>query len=91
MGKSSSLKTYTEVFFCLFVLSLGFFFFFSFFFCLFRAVPVAYGGSQAGVESELQLLAYTAATEMLDLSHIWDLHHSLWQHWILNPSREARD
>ena len=29
-----------------------------------------------GVESELQLLAYTTATAMQDPSHVWDLHHS---------------
>ena len=29
-----------------------------------------------GVESELQLLAYTTATATRDLSHIYDLHHS---------------
>ena len=29
-----------------------------------------------GVESELQLLAYTTATATWDLSHIHDLHHS---------------
>jgi len=42
-----------------------------------------------GVESELQLLAYTTATP--DLSHVCNLHHSSWQHWILNPLSEARD
>ena len=44
-----------------------------------------------GVKLELQLLAYITATAMLDLSHICDLHHSLWQHRILNPLKEARD
>ena len=44
-----------------------------------------------GVESELQLLAYTAATAMRDPSHICDLHHSSWQHHVLNPLSEARD
>ena len=29
-----------------------------------------------GVESDLQLPAYTTATAMRDLSHICDLHHS---------------
>ena len=43
-----------------------------------------------GVESELQLLAYTIATAVPDLIHVCDLHHSLWQHWILNPLSEAR-
>ena len=38
-----------------------------------------------GVESELQLLAYATATAKQDLSRIFDLHHSSWQHWILNP------
>ena len=59
--------------------------------CLFRAVPEAYRSLQAGVESELQLPAYTAATAPPDLSLIRDLWHSLWQCWILNPLREARD
>ena len=41
--------------------------------------------------SELQLLAYTTATAMLDPSHICDLYHNLQQCWILNPLRETRD
>ena len=44
-----------------------------------------------GVESELQLPAYTAATATLDLGRICDLHHSSWQHWTLNPLSEVRD
>ena len=44
-----------------------------------------------GVKSELQPLVYTKATAMPDLSHIFDLHHSLWQCRILNPLSEARD
>ena len=35
--------------------------------CLFRAAPEAYGGSQAGVKWELQLLAYTPATATPEL------------------------
>ena len=42
-----------------------------------------------GVESELQLPDYTTATAMPDLSLIFDLHHSSWPCWILNPLREA--
>ena len=42
-----------------------------------------------GVESELQLPAYTTA--MQDLSRICDLYHSSWQHQILNPPSKARD
>ena len=29
-----------------------------------------------GIESELQLLAYTTATAMPDPNHVYDLHHS---------------
>ena len=55
------------------------------FVCLFRAVPAAYGSSQAGVESELQLLAYTTATATPDTSCVCDLHHSSRKLQILNP------
>ena len=44
-----------------------------------------------GVNSELQLPAYTTATAMQDPSHICDLHHGSRQPWILNPLSEARD
>ena len=49
--------------------------------------------STLGVESELQLPAYTTATAtaMPDLSRIWDLRCSAWQQRILNPLSEARD
>ena len=40
------------------------------------------------VKLELQLPATATATAMPDPSH---LHHSLQQHWILNPQSEARD
>ena len=44
-----------------------------------------------GIESELQLPAYTTSTAMQDPSHICNLHHSSRQHRILNPMSEARD
>ena len=44
-----------------------------------------------GVELELQLLAYTTATAMWDLSHVCDLHHSSWQCQIPDPLSKARD
>ena len=44
-----------------------------------------------GVESELELPAYTTATAMQDPSCVCDLHHSSWQPWILTPLSEARD
>ena len=47
--------------------------------------------SRLGVESDLQLLAYTTGTTMWDLSCICVLHHSSWQHQILNPLSGARN
>ena len=44
-----------------------------------------------GVELELQLPAYTTATATQDPSCICNLHHSLWQCWVLNPLNEAWD
>ena len=44
-----------------------------------------------GVKSELQLPAYTTVTATWDPSRVWDLHHSSWQHRILNPLSEVRD
>ena len=44
-----------------------------------------------GVQSELQLLAYTTTTATLDLSRGCDLYHGSWQRWILNPLSETRD
>ena len=61
------------------------------YFLLFRAAPMAYGVSRLGVESELQLPAYTTATATPDTSHVCNLHHSSWQHQILNPLTEAKD
>ena len=44
-----------------------------------------------GVKLELQLPAYAIATATPDLSLICNLHHSLWQCWILNPLSGAGD
>ena len=56
------------------------------------AAPAAYRRSQARDRIRaLQLLAYTTATAMWDLSRICDLNHSSWHCWILNPLSEARD
>ena len=48
-------------------------------------------GPRLWVKSELQLLATATATATPDLSHVWDLHHCSWQHWILNPLSKARE
>ena len=43
-----------------------------------------------GVELEQpQLPAY--ATAMPDSSHVYNLHCTSWQHWILNPLSKASD
>ena len=47
--------------------------------------------TRLGVQSELHLPAYATATATPDLSCIFDLRYSLWQHWILNTLIEARD
>ena len=44
-----------------------------------------------GVESELQLPAYTTGTVRPDPSHVCDLHHSSWQPQILNSLIKTRD
>ena len=44
-----------------------------------------------GVQSELQLPAYTTATAMQDPSRLCDLHPSSPQRRILKPPSEARD
>lgn len=44
-----------------------------------------------GVESELQLLAYTTAIGTPDLSCVCYLHHSSQHLWILNPLNGTRD
>ena len=44
-----------------------------------------------GVESELQLPAYTTATATQDLSRVCDLYYSSQQRQILNPLSQARD
>ena len=47
--------------------------------------------NRLGGKLEVLLPAITTYTEMQDLSHISDLHHSSKQCQILNPLSEARD
>ena len=61
------------------------------FFLLFRATPAVHVSSQLGVESQLQLPAYTTGTATQDLIHVCHPHHSSQQHRISNPLNEARD
>ena len=57
----------------------------------YTATPAAYGSSWArgGIRAVAEV--YTTAAPTLDLSHICDLHHSLWQCSIFNPLSETRD
>ena len=78
-----------EAYWGIIVLKIGNVFFF--FFC-FRGPHVQHMEvPRLGGWWELQLLAYTTATAMLDPSLICDLHHSSWQRQILTPLSEARD
>ena len=69
------------------------FYFTSFYFWLFRATTMAYGGFQAGGQIGVAAaglhLSRSKATR--DPSHICDLYHSSQQHQILNPLSETRN
>ena len=67
------------------------FYLFIYLFCFLGLHPQHMEVPKLWVESELQLLAYTTATAMPDLSCICDLYCSSWQRQILNPLSEARD
>ena len=61
-------------------------------FYFFRVTSAAYGSSNLGVESELQLQAYnTSATAIGDPGCVYDLHWSPRQCQTLNTLIEARD
>ena len=53
---------------------------FLFLFIFFYGHTAAYGSSQQGVKSELQLPAYTTATATPDPSHIWDFRYNHKKH-----------
>ena len=68
-------------------------FFFLFSFCSLkgRTLGIWKFVPRLGVESEMQLPTYTTGTATPDLNFVCDLHHSSWQHWILNRLSKARD
>ena len=76
---ASSLKDYF-VKFCFYLLII-FLFLFS------RATPAPHGRSHA----RGWIRAYTTATATWDPSHVFNLYHRSWQHWIPDPLSEARD
>ena len=66
--------------------------FFFFLFCYFLGpYPRHMEVPEQGVDSELQQPALSTATATQDPSHVFDLHHSSWQHHIPNPLSKARD
>ena len=74
-----------------FSISSFFFFFFLFSFVFLGSHPQHTEIPRLGVQSELQLPAYTTATATQDPSHFCNLHHSSQQCQSLNPLCEARD
>ena len=52
---------------------------------LFQGHTCGKWSSQARGRIRVQLLAAPTATATWDLSHVFSLHHSSWQHQILNP------
>ena len=73
----------------------NYYYFFSFFlfilFCFLGSHPGHMAVSRLGVKSEVQLPAYATAVAMQDVSPICDLHHSSWQHLIVNLLSKAKD
>ena len=65
--------------------------FFSFLFVFLGPHPWHMEVPRLGVQLDLQLPAYTTATETQDLSHVYNLHHSSWQCQIHNLLSKARD
>ena len=64
---------------------------YNFYICILGPHPWHMEVPRLGIYLELQLPAYVTATAMQNPSHACKLHHSSWQHWILNPVKEARD
>ena len=63
----------------------------TFFFCLFRAIPMANGGSQAKGRIRAVALAYATATATATKGSKRCLQPTPWQRLILNPLSEAWD
>ena len=64
--------------------------FFVFCVCHFRATPAACGGSRIRLNQSCSCQT-TTATATLNLSRVFELHHSSRQHRILNLLSEARE
>ena len=66
-------------------------FFHFFFFCFLGLHPQHLEVLRLGVKSELYLPACTTVSSTPDPSCVCNLHHSSWQHQMLNPLSRARD
>ena len=87
-----NIKNYTRAFFPSFIIIIIILFYFIFVFLPFLGPLLQHmEGPRLGVELERQPPASTRATATRDLSDICNLHHSSWQHRILNPLSKARD
>ena len=73
------------------ICSLKYFIYLFIYFCLFRAEPTAYGGSQARGPIGAVASGLHQGHSNKDPSHVCNLHRSSWQHQILNPLIESRD
>ena len=62
-----------------------------FFFCLFRATPMAHGGSKARGRIGAVATGLCQSHSNTGLSSVCNLHHSSWQRQLLNPLSKARD
>ena len=62
-----------------------------FFFVFLGPHPLHMEVPRLGVELELQLPPFAIAIATQNLSLICNLHHSSWQHRIINPLSEAKD
>ena len=61
------------------------------FICLLLLFRAEFAAPSPGIQSELQLLAYTKAIATRDPTHICDRHHSSWQGQIPDPLSKARN
>ena len=71
--------------------TLAFFFFFFFSLLAFRAVPTAYGSSQARAQTGAVATGLQRSHSQRDPSCVCDLYHSSQQRQILNSLSEARN
>ena len=67
------------------------FYLFIYLFMLFRALPMAYGSSQAGGQIRAAAASLYHSQSNMGSSRICNLHHSTQQHQILNPLIKGRN